>query len=193
MVVLCSHSGTTPETVNAAKLAREKGAITIAFSNEVGSPLWEAAEYGIQYDWGPESDAAQSNVGMLFKLVFNILNAKAPNEKYERALNTITKLKDILREKEQHEERQPKPGSAYKRALDLCHGKRFLLRVTYALQPACSKSAVGAFQRHYSGGTSTDFEITDYDVPFVGKGLDETRPWMSGLKRFARSLVRELL
>lgn len=37
LVISCSHSGNTPETVAATKLAREKGAMTIALSNAEGS------------------------------------------------------------------------------------------------------------------------------------------------------------
>lgn len=51
VVITCSHSGNTPETVKAAELARAKGATTIALSNLEGSPLWEASEYPLHYDW----------------------------------------------------------------------------------------------------------------------------------------------
>ena len=51
VVISCSHSGNTPETVEATKLARSKGALTICLSNLEGSPLWEAAEYPVHYDW----------------------------------------------------------------------------------------------------------------------------------------------
>ncbi|MDI9440457.1 MAG: SIS domain-containing protein [Bacillota bacterium] len=198
VVVLCSHSGTTPETVNAAKLAREKGAITIAFSNEVGSPLWEAAEYGIQYDWGPESDAAQSNVGMLFKLVFNILNAKAPNEKYERALNTITKLKDILtRNKEQHEEAAKAFGSAYKRepliyamASGSCYGPTYAFAACLLQEMQWVHSNAIHSGEYFHG----PFEITDYDVPFViVKGLDETRPLDERAEAFCKKFSERVV
>lgn len=60
VVISCSHSGNTPETVEATKLARSKGALTICLSNLEGSPLWEAAEYPVHYDWGKEvSDSDQ--------------------------------------------------------------------------------------------------------------------------------------
>ena len=51
VVITCSHSGNTPETVKAAELARAKGATTIALSNLEGSPLWEVSEYPLHYDW----------------------------------------------------------------------------------------------------------------------------------------------
>ena len=44
VVITCSHSGNTPETVKAAEIARAKGATTIALSNLEGSPLWEEVQ-----------------------------------------------------------------------------------------------------------------------------------------------------
>ncbi len=73
LVISCSHSGTTPETVTATQKAREIGAMTIALSNENGSPLWQAAEYPIHYDWGSEANASDLNKGILYGLLFNLL------------------------------------------------------------------------------------------------------------------------
>ena len=64
VVITCSHSGNTPETVKAAQMAREKGALTIALSHLVDSPLWQAAEYPIFYDWGKEADTTDLNKGV---------------------------------------------------------------------------------------------------------------------------------
>ena len=65
VVITCSHSGNTPETVKAAEMARSMGATTIALSNLVDSPLWNAAEYPIHYDWGKDADASDLNKAVL--------------------------------------------------------------------------------------------------------------------------------
>ena len=41
VVLTISHSGNTPETVRAAELAKEKGAVSISLTNLVDSPLWK--------------------------------------------------------------------------------------------------------------------------------------------------------
>lgn len=43
LVILCSHSGNTPETAEAAKFARSKGALTVSLTHEPSSPLAEAS------------------------------------------------------------------------------------------------------------------------------------------------------
>ena len=49
LVILNSQSGSTPETVAAAKLARERGALTVAFTTVPGSPIEQAADLPIYY------------------------------------------------------------------------------------------------------------------------------------------------
>ena len=84
VVITCSHSGNTPETVKATEVAREKGATTIALSNLVDSPLWKAAQYPLHYDWGKEADASDLNKGVLYSLILRILNTVAPCESMRR-------------------------------------------------------------------------------------------------------------
>src|SRR3982750_3428205 len=55
LVILCSHFGKTPETVEAARFAREKGAITVSLTFDVESPLAQVSEYVIVYEDGKEA------------------------------------------------------------------------------------------------------------------------------------------
>lgn len=49
LVILNSSSGSTPETVNAARLAKERGALVVAFCANIGSALEEQAHYTLYY------------------------------------------------------------------------------------------------------------------------------------------------
>ncbi|WP_217594260.1 SIS domain-containing protein [Cohnella sp. GbtcB17] len=49
LVILNSQSGGTPETVSAAKLAKEHGALTACFTTAPGSALEQAVDYPIYY------------------------------------------------------------------------------------------------------------------------------------------------
>lgn len=49
LVVLNSQSGTTEETVRAARLAKERGALTAAFTTAPGSPMEQAVDFPIYY------------------------------------------------------------------------------------------------------------------------------------------------
>ena len=78
VVITCSHSGTTPETVAAAQKATDAGALSIAFSNEVDSPLWNAAMYPIHYDHGPEAVDCDKGGSVMMKLWFELLRILDP-------------------------------------------------------------------------------------------------------------------
>jgi glucosamine--fructose-6-phosphate aminotransferase (isomerizing) len=54
LVVAVSQSGRTPEIVEVAEKARKRGACTLAFTNDAGSPLAEAAELVVDLGAGQE-------------------------------------------------------------------------------------------------------------------------------------------
>ena len=116
VVITCSHSGNTPETVKATEVAREKGAVTIALSHLVDSPLWKAAEFPIYYDWGQEADTSDLNKAVLYSLLFKILNIVNPCEKYEKGLEAINHLQEATdKVKAQYADFAKEWGKSYKR------------------------------------------------------------------------------
>ena len=104
VVISCSHSGNTPETVAATKLARSKGAITICLSNLEGSPLWEAAEYPVHYDWGKDVSDSDKNKGILYGLLFKLLGVLAADAKWDICFKELEKLTELsTKAKEQYD------------------------------------------------------------------------------------------
>ena len=77
LVILCSQTGTTKETVAAARFAREKGAVTIAMSLDLASPLASASDhrvaYRAHYTTGESIDASDSNYAVLYALLVGLL------------------------------------------------------------------------------------------------------------------------
>jgi fructoselysine 6-phosphate deglycase len=77
LVILCSQTGTTKETVAAATFARERGAATIAMSLDLASPLAAAADHAVayraHYTTGETIDAADSNYAVLYCLLAGLL------------------------------------------------------------------------------------------------------------------------
>ena len=153
VVITCSHSGNTPETVKATEVARAKGATTIALSNLVDSPLWKAAEYPIHYDWGKEADASDLNKAVLYSLIFRILDAVAPSDKFKEGIASVEHINDVLE----------KAKAQYAYSFAIC-----LLMEMQWIHSNCIHSG-----EYFHG----PFEVTDYDVPFIIiKGLGSTRP-----------------
>lgn len=181
LVILRSHSGTTPETVEAASFAKAKGALTVAISMEAESPLAQAAELLVHYNYKDGSDAIDGEAGMFYTLIFELLNALSPNEKYKRVVNQLPNLGNLIEKNiEQFSEAANEFGKKNKRE-----------KIIYTM-------ASGAYIHHAYSFTSCllmemlwihsnaihsgeffhgPFEITDYDVPFlVVKGEGSSRP-----------------
>ena len=61
LVVAVSQSGTSPETLAAARLARATGAAVLAVTAHAGSPLGEAASLSLPIASGEENDASSKS------------------------------------------------------------------------------------------------------------------------------------
>ena len=181
LLVSCSHSGNTPETVRATSFAREHGALTICLSFKPGSPLWEAAEYGIEYTWGPESHPSESNSGILFRLAFGILNTLAPSEKYARGMKCADALDAVIpANKAAWLARAQAYGKANKREKLIytmssggCYGVAYSFAECLLMEMQWINSQPIHSGEYFHG----PFEITDDDIPFIimiSRG--ETRP-----------------
>lgn len=180
VVITCSHSGNTPETVKATEIARAKGATTISFSHLVDSPLWNTTEFPIHYNWADESDASDYNNAALYALVFHILNELQPNEKYVRALKCVDKLPKVFQKNvEKYSKSADAFGSDYKREpliYTMASGANYGVAYSFAVCLLMEMQWIHSNAIHSGEYFHGPFEATDYDVPFIIiKGLDECR------------------
>lgn len=79
VVVVLSASGTTPYALGALRLARRRGAFTVAVTTRPESPLARRAHAAICPDTGPEAIAGSTRLkaGTAQKLVLNMLSTAA--------------------------------------------------------------------------------------------------------------------
>lgn len=180
VVITCSHSGNTPETVKATEVARAKGAVTIALSHLEDSPLWKAAEFPIFYDWGKECDTSDLNKAVLYSLIFRILNTVKPDEKYVKGLEALDHLQEATEKvRAQYADFATEWGKSYKREKLLytmgsgaCYGECY----SYAICLMMEMQWIHASCIHSGEYFHGPFEITDFDVPFIiVKGTGSTR------------------
>ena len=171
LVVLCSHSGNTPETVEACAFANKKGALTAAYSNQVDSPLWNEADFGIHYDWGEDADAYDHRAGMALRFTFGMLNALHPSEKYHNALEALTNLNELFRaNRELYKARAQEFGQSHKReslVYTMGAGPVFGDAYGFAICLLQEMQWIHSAAIHSGEFFHGPFEITDHDVPFV--------------------------
>jgi fructoselysine 6-phosphate deglycase len=106
LVILCSQTGTTHETVRAAQHAREKGAVTFGMTLDPASPLAAAVEfvvgYQASYTTGVPIDAADSNYAVLYMLLAGIVRVIDGVDLVPPLLESLTHLQPAIDRAHQH-------------------------------------------------------------------------------------------
>ncbi|WP_318618048.1 SIS domain-containing protein [Sporosarcina sp. YIM B06819] len=181
LVILRSHSGTTPETVEAASFAAAKGALTVAISMETESPLCQASEHIVHYNYKDGSDAIDGEAGMFYTLIFEILNVLSPNEKYSRIVNQLPKLGNLIEKNtELFLEAANKFGKKNKReSIIYTMASGAYIHHAYSFTSCLLMEMLWIHSNAIHSGEyfHGPFEITDFDVPFlVIKGEGASRP-----------------
>jgi fructoselysine 6-phosphate deglycase len=171
VVILCSHSGTTPETVEAAEIARKSGALTISLTHDLGSPLDQASEYTISYTHAPTTISPAHSAAVLSRLTFGILTVREGNNKaddLDKALATLPAIVD-----QAIEDRRAaiaEFAEAHKREAviyTMASGSNFGVAYSYAICILQEMQWVHSAAIHAGEYFHGPFEITDFDVPFI--------------------------
>lgn len=183
LVITRSHSGNTPETVEATKLARSKGALTLAISMVPDSPLAEAAEYNLGYLYSKveKIDAYDGDTATYFRFLFSLINALNPNEKWDRLLEQLKGIDGLIAGSvERYKERTEAFGKAQKRAdiiYTMASGQYYPQAYSFTSCLLMEMLWVHSNAIHAGEFFHGPFEITDFDVPFlVVRGNGACRP-----------------
>jgi fructoselysine 6-phosphate deglycase len=181
VVILCSHSGTTPETVAAAQHARERGALTVAFTHELDSPLAQASEYVIGYQHGAEKSESYVAPVLLLRLIARILDDREGASFVEAIDAVAASLPNLVpAARAAHTEAADRWAFASRREpliYTMAAGSNYGTAYSFAICLLQEMQWVHSAAIHSGEYFHGPFEITDVDVPFIALlGLDETRP-----------------
>uniref|UniRef100_UPI003F492F16 SIS domain-containing protein n=1 Tax=Ensifer adhaerens TaxID=106592 RepID=UPI003F492F16 len=171
VVILCSHSGTTPETVEAAEIARKAGALTISLTHVLGSPLDQASEYTIAYIHEPASISSAHSLSVLSRLTLGILKSREGNNKAEDFDRALAALPGIV-ESAINSRRSAiaEFAEAHKREAviyTMASGSNFGVAYSYAICIFQEMQWIHSAAIHAGEYFHGPFEITDFDVPFI--------------------------
>lgn len=191
LVILCSHYGKTPETVEAACFAREKGALTVSLTYEPDSPLAQASEFVIVYQEGKENPFLNDAHAIMYELVFGLLQIKEGNQKYDAMLQALSQLRPILEKaKEQALPAAKEFAGAYKDEkiiYTMGSGANYGIAYWFAICILMEMQWIHSHAIHAGEYFHGPFEILDKEVPIIQLvGLDETRPMEERSLGFSR-------
>ncbi|QPZ38222.1 SIS domain-containing protein [Paramicrobacterium chengjingii] len=181
VVILCSHSGTTPETTEAARFARSRGALTVAFTFDPASPLAEASEHVVAYQHGEGKSEAHIAPTLILRLVAGILDDRDGTTLADSATKATATLNDRAPAiRADYADRANHWGFESRREpliYTMASGSNYGSAYSFAICLLQEMQWVHSAAIHSGEYFHGPFEVTDFDVPFIALiGLDETRP-----------------
>lgn len=184
IVILCSQTGTTRETVRAAKHAKSKGATVIAMTLDPASPLADAADFVLQYQasytTGIAIDAADSNYGVLYMLLAGLVNIVDGADHLPSLLKSLGNLQPAIEKAHVQyadlfttfAERFKDRGVIYTTASGANYGAAYSFAICVLMEMQWINSQAIHANEFFHG----PFEVVDKDACFITMiGLDETR------------------
>lgn len=188
LVVLCSHSGNTPETVEAAVVAHEKGATAIGIARSASSHLGRTVDYCFSYQG--EVAITESKMLFLHMIAFSLLKAVNPDFPYAAGAafidclpGALAAVKEAVVEKgKAFARRYREARTIYTAGSGPLYGMAYAYAVCILLEMQWINSAPFRAAEFFHG----PFEIIEKGVPLVVLvGEDESRPLAERVIRFA--------
>lgn len=171
VTIICSHGGNTPETVEAAQLARELGSATITLTNNHSGNLINYADHSIVYHWGEGSSVEENPMTIILQICVEILNATEDFPYYEQAMDGIKKLEKIVKNgKEIVLQRAKEFAANYeneKLFYTISSGASFGMAYGFSICSLMEMQWVHASAIHSGEFFHGPFEVTDKETPFI--------------------------
>lgn len=99
LVFICSHTGNTPETVQAAELAVERGAYVIAYTHNENSKCVNALFHPIIYRWEEDTPEDEKPMCLTYSILNELMHRQEPDYLlYNKMKAGIAKIDSIIRE-----------------------------------------------------------------------------------------------
>ncbi len=185
LVILCSMTGTTKETLRAAAHARSKGATTIGLSVDAASPLARAVDFAVKfeapYTTGVPINAADSNYARLYQIVMGLVKLYDGVDKTAPLLSSLGNLQAAIDRAHHHfaplfELYAPRfrdESVIYTIASGAGYGAAYSFAICVLMEMQWINSQAIHANEFFHG----PFEVLDENRAFIlMMGLDETRP-----------------
>ena len=96
LAILCSHSGGTKETLDAAELALSKGAAVVMMTNHPGSAADSDKWISWIYPWGEDLKTSEIPSGISLSLAAELLSAQETFAAYDALMEGIEKMDEVV-------------------------------------------------------------------------------------------------
>jgi fructoselysine 6-phosphate deglycase len=184
LVLLCSQTGATVETIRAAAHARQRGAVTVGMTLDPSSPLAKSVNLAVPYEssyaTGIPIDAAKSNYAVLLSLLAHLLEIREGAKLISPLSESLKHLQTVI--DQAHESCSAKltayaPLFARQRTIyTLASGAAFGAAYAFAICVLMEMQRYDSQAIHADEFFHGPFEVVDKSACFIVlDGLDETR------------------
>ncbi|MBO0450014.1 SIS domain-containing protein [Enterococcus sp. MJM12] len=171
VVISASLGGTTPETVQANAVAKEKGATVISLTRSVDSPLTKDADYVIYHRFAENYAAKLEKTGYCLLLAVELLNQIEGYADYDKMMEGFSKIYDLSQESAEGARLQAKQFAQrfkdekviYVMSSGATHEVAYSTSICLMMEMQWINSGTFHAGEFFHG----PFEITDKGVPFI--------------------------
>ncbi|MCM3764021.1 SIS domain-containing protein [Neobacillus niacini] len=196
LVILSSLSGTTQETVAAAKYCKERGATTIGLTGEANKPLADTVDFPI-VNFAENDFAGDSNQLILYFLIFGLMHKHGDFPDYVTFASQLEELPEQLLAAKEHFEAQAENFAVtYKDEpyhMVVGAGNTWGRAYSYAMCVLEEMQWIKTKSIHAAEFFHGTLELVEEDTSMLLlKGEDEARPLMERVERFAERYTKKL-
>lgn len=102
LVMTCSQEGKTPETVEAARFAKSRGATVIALAMREGTPLEQVADHFVLYGHYNTAPAIETSYGAAYMLTAGVLEQQEGMPLFESMVKNLTAATPVVNAAKSH-------------------------------------------------------------------------------------------
>lgn len=196
LVVVGSHTGTTPETVQAAELARSRGARVVALTRSPESKLATTAE--VAFTYGSEHTVSEAKGILLLQFGLSLLDRFGEWDDYAGAIAAVEALPEaLLQTKRENEAANAQIAARFKDEpliYTLSAGPNYGVGYGFAMCYLQEMQWMDAASVHAGEFFHGAFEIVEEDTPLILLlGEDPSRPIAERALRFAQRYSRKVV
>ncbi|MED4267845.1 SIS domain-containing protein [Priestia megaterium] len=171
VVIVCSHGGNTPESVEAAKISMELGAQTIGLTHNKDANLLKYSNHAFLYEWGAESDVKNNPMAIILKLAVEVLNVTEGYVYYEAFKDGMEKINEIIKNGEELVEERARVFANRYQKEDLFYvlssGASYGHAYGFSICSLMEMQWLNAAPIHSGEYFHGPFEVTDKEIPFI--------------------------
>lgn len=196
VAVFSSLSGTTKETVAAAKFCKEKGVTTIGLVGEDGTPLTEYSDY-VLVNYSENDNSSDSIYIQLYMLLFRMMYKRGEFPEYDKFANQVQTLPEVLlRVKEATDKKAEEFANKYKDEtfhMVVGSGNLWGEAYSYAMCVLEEMQWIHTKSIHAAEFFHGTLELVEEGTSIIlMKGEDETCPLMDRVESFVNKVSKKV-